>query len=186
MLTGLSSVGSTGGAYHRALARFVVLGLVAALLALSPAQGLAKGHKGKKTKDQQAIDQATRLIGENFGPLNDCLDSKNDAKACVEDVILRLGPAFLIAAIIKAVAHWINPTDLPKLDALVQCLESGEDPQTCLHMLDTRVQRLALLLQSYRELPPYCGAPDVLCDRPVDWPSEWPWPFRETRRRSRH
>lgn len=45
--------------------------------------------------------------------------------------------------------------------------------------LDERVDRLATLLGAYRVLRPHCGGGDILCDRPLDWPAEWPWPFPE-------
>lgn len=187
--TTLLAVRSIGGPYRTVLACSIALGLVGTMLMLSPAPAMAKNSKNKKTRDQREIDRATRLIGENFDALNQCLDNLNDAKRCFEDVIITSGIAFAIASFIKTHIHDINPTNFPgweNLEALVQCLESGEDPQTCTQMLDPRIERLAVLFQSYRELRPYCGAPNVLCDRPVDWPSEWPWPFRETRGRSRH
>jgi hypothetical protein len=178
-------------ARNAALARTITFGLIAAMLALCPSLALAR----QSGQHNQAIKQVTDAIGASFDDLNLCLDAF-DEQACFEELrqVSRPGAyiagfGFAVGAILKFKAHKDNPTvelsTFDELDVLTMCLESGEDPQICSRTIDPSLFRLALLLSSYRELRPYCAQPGVLCDRPADWPSQWPWPFQETSPESR-
>lgn len=163
-----------------------LLGTMTLALVFSP-QAMAE-------QDQWAVNEVTVIIGEKFDALNDCLDSLGDAEECfqreIADIVALIksgsyvaGFGFAVGAALKYIDNHPDAGGpfVSEVEAVANCVEAGADPQTCARMLDPRVQRLAVLFGSYRELEPACGVPGAVCNRPFDWPRTWPWPFQESK-----